>query len=335
MEVVSGGSDARILVHRMAGDGRAGCRAWACSGALAGPHSGSVTGLSAARLGRRCYVASAAADCSVAVWARDDGGGAWVVAHRLAFAPRSLMECVALGVLPPAAPGAPPRLRDLVLACGGVDTSVHVFAVVEGAAGDAGSGDGDAGPLPQFVEVAARHGHADWVRPRSVPCRTSWRPRACARGSGPRPGVRGGPARGVGRGAGEAPAPRECLAGPARTAVARAGGRRRWRGAVGDARCAAERPRGLGHVGEGCGDAGEGGAQDAAHEQVHWATAPAPAPGSAQAPQRAVLITASMDKSMSVRAPGPGRGGGAVRDCVRVGSCGLPTALARGCGRRG
>ncbi|XP_061677937.1 elongator complex protein 2 isoform X2 [Syngnathoides biaculeatus] len=130
--LVSGGSDSRLLVWAA----RSGefVQSAECKG-----HTGSVCAVDAIYAGAGILAASAAADSSVRLWLCGDDGKAECL-HTLTFGGGFMMD-VSLALLP--------GTEVPVLACGGDDSRVHLYARSR---------------EKKLRRVTALQGHEDWVR---------------------------------------------------------------------------------------------------------------------------------------------------------------------------
>ena len=153
---------------RAGGDSIAG--AWRCSATLVG-HSASATALAVLALpGGAAVAASAAADCSLRVWARGapGSGAGWAACARLELKSAAVMMAVALTFLPGGSlaqsTGGAAALERVLLAAGGTDLRVHLFLVRAAASESVSDNAGDARLPLELVEVLSLQGHADWVR---------------------------------------------------------------------------------------------------------------------------------------------------------------------------
>eukprot|EP01116_Phalansterium_solitarium_P005177 TRINITY_DN1656_c0_g2_i1.p1 TRINITY_DN1656_c0_g2~~TRINITY_DN1656_c0_g2_i1.p1 ORF type:complete len:928 (+),score=333.41 TRINITY_DN1656_c0_g2_i1:1306-4089(+) len=179
-ELVSAASDGVIIAWRLARDG------WQRQATLLG-HSGSVTSLGCLRSAQRQHgsssstmlLASSSADGTVKLWSRPAASspaspaspashhdlhaaagtnGGWQLAQSLSFAPGVIMECVALTQLPSAAAGAG---GVTLLAVGGVLSAIQLFVAAQPPAPAAAAGHQQA---VQMVPLLRLEGHLDWLR---------------------------------------------------------------------------------------------------------------------------------------------------------------------------
>jgi WD40 repeat protein len=154
-ELVSGGGDGLVRVWRIEhcrGGGGACSVPHALSATLAG-HAGPVCALATLHLGRGSgdVIATTGADSTLRLWHRAGGSQAWASALAPARL-RCACEAVAVSRLP-GAPAAAAALHALLLAVGGTDCRVHLFAT---AAAD--------GAQLSLVPMAVLSGHANWVK---------------------------------------------------------------------------------------------------------------------------------------------------------------------------
>jgi WD40 repeat protein len=111
------------------------------------------------------YAASTSSDATLRVWFRASQEAAWVCVQTIARAPK-MFEAVAIARLPPLpSSSSSPSHEQVIVAAGGVDGGIHIFAQQKESQQQTGTQQPtDTQQIAQFKQLVVLEGHQDWIR---------------------------------------------------------------------------------------------------------------------------------------------------------------------------
>lgn len=164
-ELLSCSADKTLRAWKIFHDSTGDCIRWECTATLRG-HTGSITSVAVLLLADGAVVAgSTSADCTVRLWYRAPDSIEWTMVASHAVKPASVMESIALSVLPgwsqspSASAGHAVDLSSygIIIATGGADAKVHLYSLhAEQPASNQSH--------HSLKTLLVCPGHSDWIR---------------------------------------------------------------------------------------------------------------------------------------------------------------------------